>query len=192
MMVILMNIGGIIGIGVGVIIVFYFIGTYNRFVNLKNGIESNLKQISVALKKRLDLIDQVVASVKGQMKFEKSTLTEVTKLRSGITGQMDAAQAKKVDAASSKIISGFQLQVENYPNLKSNENVSQLITSVNELEEEISRLRYVYNNTVQEFNTKTQTIPSNIVAGLFGFGKTNYLEFDESESTLKKAPKIDL
>lgn len=191
-MVILMNIGGIIGIGVGVIVVFYFIGTYNRFVNLKNGIESNLKQISVALKKRLDLIDQVVASVKGQMKFEKGTLTEVTKLRSGIRGQMDAEQAKKVDAASSKVISGFQIQVENYPNLKSNENVSQLITSVNELEEEISRLRYVYNNTVQEFNTKTQTIPSNIVAGISGFAKNKYLEFDESESTLKKAPKIDL
>lgn len=185
-------IGWIIGIVVGVIILGYIVATYNRFINLKNGIESNFKQISVALKKRLDLIEQVVSSVKGQMKFEKSTLTDITKLRAQAKGTMSPETAKKVDAASQKLISGFQVQVENYPNLKSNENVSQLIDSINQLEEEISRLRYVYNNTVQEFNTKSQTIPSNIVAGLFGFGKTNYLEFEQTTEQLNKAPKIDL
>lgn len=175
-----------------VILIFWLIGVYNRFINLRNGIESNLKQITVALKKRFDLIEQVVSSVKGQMKFEKGTLTEITALRSKVGGSMTAAQAKSADAAMSKFVSGLNVQVENYPTLKSNENVKQLIDSINSLEEEISRLRYVYNNTVQEFNTKTQTVPSNIVANMFGFGKTKYLEFDESDSVLKKAPKIDL
>ncbi len=182
----------IIIIVVLVILVGYFIAVYNRFVNLKNGIESNLKQINVALKKRLDLIGQVVDSVKGQMKFEKSTLTEITKMRSQATPSMDASSAKKIDAASRKFMAGLQVQVENYPDLKSNQAVQQLIGSIKDVETEISRLRYVYNNTVQEFNTKTQTIPTNIVAAISGFNKTKYLEFEEGEGELNKAPKIDL
>ena len=187
-----MALGLIIGIVVVVIVLFYFMGTYNRFIRLKNGIESGLKQINVALKKRLDLIEQVVSSVKGQMKFEKGTLTEITRMRSQATAGMDAGKARKIANASDRILAGLRVQVENYPNLKSNENVKQLIDSINSLEDEISRLRYVYNNTVQEFNTKRQTVPSNIVAGMFGFSKNQYLEFDEPEATLKKAPKIDL
>jgi LemA protein len=186
--------------GIGLIILLvavglfflYFVATYNRFINLKNGIESNLKQINVALKKRLDLIGQVLDSVKGQMKFEKGTLTEITAMRSNFSkAAMNVKDAKKVDLATSNFVSGLNVQLENYPNLRSNEQVKQLIDSINGLEEEVSRLRYVYNNTVQEFNTKRQTIPSNIVAGICGFSKTSYLEFEEGES-LKKAPKIDL
>lgn len=187
-----MGILGIVIIVVAAILVLWFFGVYNRFVRLKNGIESGLKQINVALKKRLDLIDQVVSSVKGQMNFEKGTLTEITKMRSSVNAGMDAAKAKKVDAASANILAGLRVQVEAYPQLKSNENVKQLIDSINSLEEEISRLRYVFNNTVQEFNTKRQTVPSNIVAGLAGFSKTEYLAFEEPETTLKKAPKVDL
>lgn len=187
-----LGIVGIIVIVVAVIILLWAVGVYNRFVNLKNGIESNLKQISVALKKRLDLIGQVMDSVKGQMKFEKGTLTEVTKMRAGVTSNMSAEKAKQVDAASNKFLSGLSVQVENYPNLKSNEQVAQLITSINGLEDEISRLRYVYNNTVQEFNTKTQTIPTNMIASIGGFSKTKYLEFDETDKELKQAPKIKL
>lgn len=186
-----MAIGTIILLIVGVIVLFYFVGTYNRFIKLKNGIESNLKQINVALKKRLDLIEQVVSSVKGQMKFEKGTMTEITKMRSQVSEGMGAAKAKKIDTATTDFLAGLRVQVENYPDLKSNEQVRQLIDSINSLETEVSRLRYVYNNTVQEFNTKRQVVPSNIVAGAFGFNKSEYLEFDEGAS-LKKAPKIEL
>lgn len=187
-----LGIVGIVIIVVAVLILLWGVGVYNRFINLKNGIESNLKQISVALKKRLDMIGQVMDSVKGQMKFEKSTMTEITKMRSGVSSNMSAEKAKQVDAVSNKFLSGLAVQVENYPNLKSNENVTQLINSINQLEDEISRLRYVYNNTVQEFNTKTQTIPTNIIAGIGGFAENKYLEFDETDKDLKKAPKINL
>jgi LemA protein len=190
--IIIFMIGIIISIVVAVIVLGYLFGTYNRFINLKNGIESTQKQINVALKKRLDLISQIVSSVKGQMKFEKGTLTEVTKMRAGIKPETSIEDAKKIDAASRKILSGIQVQVEAYPNLKSNENVSQLINAVNTTEDEIARLRYTFNNTIQEYNTKTQMIPSNIVAGIFGFGKNKYLEFSESEAELNKTPKIDL
>lgn len=179
----------IIGV-VAFIIVVYFISTYNRFINLRNGIESTLKQINVALKKRIDMITQIMDSVKGEMKFEKSTLTDITKLRNSATTDMDAKKAKSIDTKTSQILGGLKVQVEAYPDLKSNKNVSQLISSVNTMEEEVARLRYTYNNTIQEFNTKAQTIPSNMVASMFGFNKQKYLEFDENE--IKSAPKIKL
>ncbi len=182
---------GIIGGVVLLAIIAYFVATYNRFINLKNGIESGLKQINVALKKRVDLIGQVVDSVKGEMKFEKETLTQITKLRSSVKTDMSPEEANKVEKTTRSIFDGLRIQVENYPNLKSNENVKQLIDSINDIETEISRLRYTYNNTVQEFNTKKQSIPSNIVARIAGFSKKEYLEFEEGES-LKKAPKVDL
>jgi LemA protein len=181
----------IVLIVVAALLLLYIVGVYNRFVNLRNGIESNLKQITVAMKKRLDLIGQVVDSVKGQMKFEKGTLAEITKLRSE-KGAFNAEKAKKADKALSQFVSGLNVQVEAYPALRSNENVTQLIASINGLEDEISRLRYVYNNTVQEFNTKRELFPSSIVAGMFGFSKNSYLEFDEPEADLKKAPKVAL
>jgi len=170
----------------------YFISAYNRFVNLRNGIESGLKQINVALKKRVDLIGQVVDSVKGEMNFEKDTLTQVTKLRSSARPDMTSKEAREVDRAARSIFSGLKVQVENYPDLKANENVKQLIESVNNMEDEISRLRYTYNNMVQEFNTRCQSIPSKIVAKFAGFNKKTYLQFNESEAELKKAPKISL
>lgn len=173
-------------------IIIYFAATYNRFINLRNGIESGLKQINVALKKRIDLIGQVVDSVKGEMKFEKETLTEITRLRSSVSENMTAEESRKAEQATRSIFEGLKVQVENYPDLKSNENVKQLIDSINSIEDEISRLRYTYNNTVQEFNTKAQSIPSNIVARIAGFGKTKYLEFRETAEELEKKPEIDL
>ncbi len=180
----------IIGIII-LLIIIYVITVYNRFIRLKHGIEANYKQIKVALKKRLDLISQVVESVKGEMKFEKETLTEITRMRSEAGKETSPEQTKELENKSRNILAGLKVQVENYPNLKANENVKQLINSINELEEEISRLRYVYNNTIQEFNTKSEVFPSNIIAGLFGFNKQKYLSFEEEEK-LEEAPKIKL
>lgn len=181
----------IIGIVV-VILAIYVIAAYNRFINLKNGIESTFKQISVALKKRLDMISQIMDTVKGQMKFEKGTLTEVTKLRGQADQASDPKQANSFDQKTSQLLGALKVQVEAYPNLKSNENVTQLINSINTLEDEISRLRYTFNNIVQEFNTKLQMFPSNLIAGMFGFKKEEYTAFEESDKVLAKAPKIDL
>ena len=174
-----------------VIVLGYFIGVYNRFINLKNGIESGLRQISVALKKRMDLVGQIVDSVKGEMKFEKSTLTEVTKLRGAVTQEADPAAIKELADQTGTLVRGLMVQVEAYPDLKANTTVQQLISTLNDVETEISRLRYTFNNTVQEFNTKRQMFPSNTVAGLFGFNKQHYLEFSNEEA-IQEAPKINL
>ncbi len=183
-------IGWIIG-AVVVLLLVYVIAVYNRFIILKNGIESNFKQIQVALKKRLDLITQAVQAVKGEMQFENKTMTEIARLRSQNIESMSPQQVKEADALTGQFLSGFKVQVENYPNLKANEGVQRILQNIKNLEEEISRLRYVYNNTVQEFNTKAQMFPTNILAGMFGFGKQKYLKF-ENEEKLQEAPNVDL
>ena len=182
----------LIYLGIVALIVLFVAMTYNRFINLKNGIESTLQQINVALKKRLDMIGQIVDATKGQMKFEKSTLTEVTKLRTQAAGNLTSAEAQKLAAQTSKLAGSIAIQVEAYPKLSSNENVKQLINSVETAEQEIAQLRYTYNNMVQEFNTKTETVPSNMIASMFGFAKTHYLKMQEDQAALDKRPDTSL
>ena len=174
-----------------VLVIFWFIATYNRFVNLKNAIESTFNQINVALKKRLDMIGQLVDATKGYLNYEKETLTKITELRSKVlSGNLDAKQTQEIERKTRQILGNIIVQVENYPELKGNESVNKLMDSIKEVEDEISRLRYTYNNIVQEYNTMTETIPSNIVASLFGFKKKEYLQFEESQSELNKRPEI--
>ena len=176
-----------------VLLLFWAIGIYNRFINLKNGIESTFNQINVALKKRIDLISQLVEATRGYMKYEKETLTKITELRSKVlSGNVDANNIKQIERESRQILGNIMVQVENYPDLKANENVSKLMDNIKEVEDEIARLRYTYNNIVQEYNTMTETVPSNIVASLFHFTKKPYLQFEESQKELNKRPKIDL
>ena len=174
-----------------VILLVYIAAVYNRFIVLKNGIESNFKQIQVALKKRLDLITQAVQAVKGEMKFENETMTEIAKLRSQNIESLSPQQLKEADNLTGRFLSGFKVQLERYPDLKSNESVQKILQNIEDLENEISRMRYVYNNTIQEFNTKVQMFPTNIIAKMFGFSKQKYLKF-ENEDELEKAPDVDL
>jgi LemA protein len=174
------------------LIILWFVGGYNRFVNLKNGIESTFNQINVALKKRLDLISQLVEATKGYMKFEKETLTKITELRSRVLSSSNVEDVQQIERETRQILGNIMVQVENYPDLKASQNVSQLMNSIKEVEDEIARLRYTYNNIVQEFNTLTETIPSNFIAKLFGFSKREYLQFEETQQELNKRPKIDL
>jgi len=168
-------------------LVLYFISVYNRFQQLKNGAEASFKQIKVALKKRLDLISQLVDAVKSYANFEKSTLEQITALRSSINNVKDASELSQIDKMSKSILSGINVVVENYPDLKTNTIVKDLTNAIQEVEDEIARHRYTYNNIVQEYNTLIDTIPSNIVAKLMGFRKLDYLEFEEE---VEKRPKI--
>jgi LemA protein len=168
-------------------LIFYFISTYNRFQQLKNGAEATFKQVRVALKKRLDLISQLVDAVKSYTNFEKSTLEQITALRSSINNVKDASELSQIEKMSKSILSGINVVVENYPDLKSNTIVKDLTQSIQEVEDEIARHRYTYNNIVQEFNTMVDTIPSNIVASIMGLKKLDYLEFEEE---IENRPKI--
>jgi len=160
---------------------------YNRFKQLRNASEATLNQIKVALKKRLDMISQLVESVKNYAKFEKEVLEKITEMRMGVTKVTKAEEIRKIDRESRKFLGMIRVTVENYPKLKTSRTVKELMRAVREVEDEIARHRYTYNNIVQEYNTKMDTIPSNLVAKLFGLERMGYLEF---EKEIRKKPEL--
>jgi LemA protein len=177
---------GVIAIVV-VVLILWAVGVYNRFVALKNSSEATLGQIRVAMKKRLDMIDQLLGSVKSYAKFEKETLERVTAMRSSVA-TAGPGDLNKVEAESRSIFGRLLAVMENYPDLKTAGTVTNMMDSIKGLEDEIARQRYTYNNISQEYNTMIDTIPSNIVGKLMGLLKLEYLEFEEA---IKTAPKIE-
>lgn len=186
-----MDLLGLIVIGVIVIVIvaliFWFVGIYNKFFRLKNSGEATLGQIRVAMKKRLDMIEQLLGAVKSYAKFEKETLERVTAMRASV-GSAGAGDLNTVEAESRSILGRLFAVMENYPDLKTSGTVTELMSSVKSIEDEIARQRYTYNNIAQQLNTMTETIPSNFVAGMIHMQKMEYLKFEED---IEKAPKIE-
>jgi LemA protein len=168
-------------------LILWVVGIYNRFVSLKNSSEATLGQIRVAMKKRLDMIDQLLGAVKSYAKFEKETLERFTAMRASVA-TAGPGDLNKVEAESRSIFGRLLAVAENYPDLKTSGTVMSLMDSVKNLEDEIARQRYTYNNISQEFNTMIDTIPSNFVAKLMGLIKLEYLQFEEA---IKTPPKIE-
>ncbi|NPA76565.1 MAG: LemA family protein [Candidatus Diapherotrites archaeon] len=160
-----------------VIFAIWMIGTYNRFVQLNNAIENTFHQIRVAMKKRFDMINQLVEATSSYIHFEKDVMTDVAKLRN--INLNTPADIKDADAVARNVFGKLMAVMENYPDLKSAEVVQQLMSSIKGVEDEIARLRYLYNDQVQSYNMLRQMFPSNIVAGMFGFQQREYLEFGE-------------
>jgi LemA protein len=177
---------GIIAIIV-ILFILWAVSIYNRFVSLKNASEATLGQIRVAMKKRLDMIDQLLGAVKSYATFEKETLAQVTAMRTRVPtaspGDLD-----KVEAESRSIFGRLLAVAENYPDLKTSTTVTNLMDSIKSLEDEIARQRYTFNNISQEFNTKMDTIPSKFVANLMRLVPLEYLQFEEAISA---PPKIE-
>jgi len=169
-----------------VALVVWFIILFNRFQVLRNGAEAGLSQIAVALKKRLDMISQLIEIVKSYAKFERGVFEKITELRSRINQAENAENIRHVDEQSKGILDKILAVVENYPTLKASENVAALMKTVTDVEDEIARQRYTYNNIVQEFNTRRTTVPSNVVARLCSFKKLDYLKFEDEVNTAPK------
>ncbi len=167
-------------------IVVAFISIYNRFFSLKNSSEATLGQIKVAMKKRLDMIEQLLGSVKSYAAFEKETLTGVTAMRARI-GSAGPGDLNELERESRSLLGRLLAVTENYPDLKTSRTVQDLMGAVKGVEDEIARQRYTYNNIAQQYNTMTDTIPSNLIAGVMGFTKLQYLEFGEE---IERAPTI--
>ena len=165
-----------------VLLLAYFVSIFNRFQRLRNGAEATLGQIRVALKKRLDMIAQLVEAVQSYAKFERETLEKITQMRTSVL-KADAREIQDIEAESRRILGNILVSVENYPDLKTSETVKQLMDAVREVEDEIARHRYTYNNIVQEFNTMTDVVPSSVIASMLGFVKMDYLQFEEEIST---------
>lgn len=158
-------------ITVGLIIVI-LVTTYNSLVKKRNEVENAESSVDVILKKRYDLIPNLVASVKQFMEHEKELLMGITKLRSQIL-EVNSNQGHdyQLENKMSGLLGSLNVAMENYPDLKSTSNVLQLQASLNEVEEQISAARRNYNQSVTDLNNGVQTFPNNIIAKAFGFKK---------------------
>jgi len=177
---------GIAGIII-VVIILYVISTYNRFFSLKNSADATLGQIRVAMKKRLDMIEQLLGAVKSYAKFERETLEKVTGLRASVA-QARPQTLSQIDRESRQLFGNIVAVAEAYPDLKTSNTVTSLMDSVKGLEDEIARHRYTFNNIVQTFNIMMDTIPSKFVSGLTGLPRLEYLQFEEA---IAQPPKIE-
>lgn len=163
-------------IGVLVLIGYFFVNIYNDFKKYGNAADATLGQIKVAMKKRLDMIEQLLGAVKGYVKHERELFESIAKLRASIDNADDLGDLE----TESRTLTGSLIAVaEAYPDLKASEGVQSLMDAVVEVEDEIARHRYTFNNVVQTYNTMQDTIPSSLVAGYASASKLNYLEFEE-------------
>ncbi|MFB3765734.1 MAG: LemA family protein [Methanotrichaceae archaeon] len=162
------------------IIILYFVMVYNRLQSLRNGAEATLSQIRVAMKKRLDMIEQLVDSTRSYAHFERDTLEKITSMRTSL-GSASPNELAKINGASKGLIGDILAVAESYPQLKTSEAVTNTMNAIRDVEDEISRHRYTYNNVIQEFNTMLDTLPSRFVASSAGMRKLEYLNFEEDE-----------
>jgi LemA protein len=186
-----MNWGVIILIAIVVILVIFVISLYNGLVQRRNRIDEAFAQIEVQLKRRHDLIPNLVNAVKGYMGFEQKVLTDVTNARAAAVAagaQGPAAQAQAENALTGTLRSLFAV-VENYPELKANENVLALQEQLTTTENQIAFSRQHYNASVLDYNTGIQTFPAVLLAGMFGFAKR---EFFDAEPEAAAVPTVDL
>lgn len=172
-----------------VIIAAWLIGLYNGLVGLRNAVKNAWAQIDVQLKRRHDLIPNLVETAKGYVKHERETLENITNARSRAMGADSVGEKAKAESALSGAISKFMLVVENYPDLKANQNFLALQEELTSTENKIAFSRQAYNDQVMLYNNKIQMFPSNIVAGMFNFQPSEFFEI-ENESE-RQAPKVD-
>ena len=180
-------------LGIVVIIIIFLAGTYNGLVNARNVVKNAWAQIDVQLKRRYDLIPNLVETVKGYKNFERDTLEAVTKARTAAQTASTSGDIAARSAAEGELtgaLSRLMVVVEKYPDLKANQNFLALQEELTSTENKISFSRQPYNDQVLQYNNKTQQFPSNIVAGMFGFNKEQaFLQATESDAE-KKAPKV--
>jgi LemA protein len=159
----------------------YFV-IYNGLIGKKNQVENAFASIDTMLKKRYDLIPNLVATVKQYAGHESDTLTKITELRSkAMSGGLSSDEQVQVNNQISKAMGGIMVAVESYPELKANENFLQLQRSLNEIEEQISASRRAFNSSVTDFNNAIEMFPSNIVAGMMSYQRKQLFEIPREE-----------
>jgi LemA protein len=172
-----------------VAIVVWVVFAYNRLVSLRNQVDNSWRQIDVQLKRRHDLIPNLIEAVKGYMQFERDTLTQVVEARAKAVSAPD--QASRM-AAESQITTGLgklMAVMENYPQLKADENVLKLQEELTTTENQIAFARQAYNDVVLALNTRNQIFPTNLIASNFGFKAAEYFKGAPEEQAV---PKVDL
>jgi LemA protein len=161
-----------------VLLIAWAVATYNRLVRQRNQVDAAWAQIDVQLKRRYDLIPNLVETVKGYASHERGTLEAVIQARNSAVGNAGAAPASRADSENmlTQTLGRLFALAEAYPNLKANENFNSLQSELANTEDKIAYSRQFYNSAVQTYNTSTQSIPTNIIAGIGGFKQRDLFE----------------
>ena len=170
-------------IGVAVVVVGLVVfAMYNTLVGKKNQVENAFATIDTLLKKRYDLIPNLVATVKQYMEHEAGTLTKITELRAkALSGSISSDDSVALNNQLGKMLGNIMVAVENYPDLKANQNFLQLQGTLNEIEEQLSAARRAFNASVTDFNNAVEMFPTNIMAGMMGYRRRQLFEASEAE-----------
>ena len=180
---------GWIILAIVVVIAIVLIVIYNQLVTLRQRVQNAWSQIDVQLQRRFDLIPNLVETVKGYMTHEQETLTKVTDLRSSWANSKTVEEKANLEGELTNTLKTIMAVAENYPNLKADQSFNKLQTELSDTENKISYSRQFYNDTVTMYNTKLETFPSNLVAGMFGFKASTLFNVDNDEA--KKAVKVE-
>jgi LemA protein len=179
----------IIVLGLGGLVLVWLIGIYNGLVRLRNAVKNAWSQIDVQLKRRYDLIPNLVETVKGYAKHERETLEAVIQARQQAINITDNVLEKaKAENMLSQTLRSLFAVAESYPDLKANQNFLALQEELTSTENKISFARQYYNDSAMKYNNKTEMFPSNIVAGMFSFERADFFEVEAAEQ--REAPKV--
>ena len=177
-------------LGIVVLFVFWAIGGYNRLVSLRNQVQNGWRQIDVQLKRRHDLIPNLVNTVKGMMDFERGTLTAVIDARAKAMTATGPADASRKEGELTQALGKLFALAENYPQLKSNENVKMLQEELSGTENKIGFARQFYNDIATKFNIARETFPTNLFASTFGFSAAELFQIQDAAD--RQVPTVDL
>lgn len=172
------------------LILTWIVFIYNRFIKGKNMVKEAWSGIDVQLKRRYDLIPNVVDAVKGYSNYEKELLQDITNIRSKTMQLNSPAEKAQPESELSGLLKNLFAVVENYPDLKANQNFLNLQNQLTEVEDQIQYARRYYNGTVRDYNTRVELFPSNLVASLFGFRKQEFFEI--SQAIERDTPEVGL
>lgn len=177
---------------IAALLALWVIGVYNGLVRLRNAVKNAWSQIDVQLKRRHDLIPNLVETAKGYMKHERETLEKVVQARNlaqnASASGSGAAEQGRAEGGLSQALSNFFVVVERYPDLKANENFLALQEELTSTENRISFARQAYNDAVMTMNNRVETFPNNIVAGMFNFAKADFFEIENAAE--REVPKV--
>ena len=163
------------------VVILAIIGLYNGLIRLKNKVKNAWAQIDVQLKKRFDLIPNLVDTVKGYAKHEKTVLTEITKARNMMQKAKDVKAKAEAENQLTGALKSLFAVAENYPDLKAGQNFMQLQEELSGMESKIAYARQFYNDMVMRFNTKIQLFPNNVFANMLGFKEDQFFKTDDKE-----------
>ncbi len=179
----------LIFLGLIALLAIFLIGNYNALVRLRNQVKDAWAQIDVQLKRRYDLIPNLMETVKGYMQHERETLEAVTQARAAAAGAQTLPERANAESGLTAALGRLFAVSEAYPDLKANQNFLALQEELTSTENRIGFARQFYNDMVMNFNNKIQMFPSNIVAGMFNFRAAEFFELEDAAE--REAPKVD-